>query len=130
MYDFIPPKLLFFAFEKKRYKIAAGGRGSAKSETVARSLISLAMQSPLKILCTRAYQNSITDSVHSLLARIIKKNNLHGFFKVNLHNIVAINGSEFIFSGLQKIDSLKSVDQIDICWIEEASTVTKHNLIS
>lgn len=127
MRDLIPPKLLFFAFEKKRYKIAKGGRGSAKSETIARSLISLAMQKDLKILCTRSYQNSITDSVHSLLARIIRKNNLEHFFKINLHNITAINGSQFIFSGLQKIDSLKSVDQIDICWIEEAATVTKSN---
>ena len=127
MQDLIPPKLLFFAFEERRYKIAKGGRGSAKSETIARSLISLATQKPLKILCTRAFQNSITDSVHSLLSRIIRNNGLEGFFKVNLHNIKAINGSEFIFSGLQKIDSLKSVDQIDICWIEEASTVTKAN---
>lgn len=127
MQDLIPPKLLFFAYEKKRYKIAKGGRGSAKSETIARSLISLAMQKELKILCTRSFQNSITDSVHSLLARIIRKNNLDHFFKVNLHNITAINGSQFIFSGLQKIDSLKSVDQIDICWIEEAATVTKSN---
>ena len=127
MQDLIPPKLLFFAYEKKRYKIAKGGRGSAKSETIARSLVSLAMQKPLKILCTRAFQNSITDSVHSLLARIIRSNNLDHFFKINQHNITAINGSQFIFSGLQKIDSLKSIDQIDICWIEEASTVTKSN---
>lgn len=133
MQDLIPEKLLFFAFERKRYKVAAGGRGSAKSESIARALIFLARYPELfnsaskniKVLCTRAFQNSISDSVHSLLRRIIVQNGLLGFFKVTDHSIKAINGSEFIFSGLQKIDSLKSIDQIDICWIEEATSVTK-----
>ena len=129
MQDLIPTPLLFFAHQKKRYKIAKGGRGSAKSESIARSLISLSLQKSLKILCTRSYQNSISDSVHSLLARIIKINNLDHLFKINQHNIIGTNGSVFIFSGLQKIDSLKSIDQIDICWIEEASSVSKSSFL-
>ena len=48
--DPIPDKLLFFTQEKKRYKVVKGGRGSAKSQSIARSLIDLASKKPLQIL--------------------------------------------------------------------------------
>lgn len=50
-----------------RYKVAHGGRGSAKSWSFARALLILAAQKPLRILCTREVQKSIKDSVHKLL---------------------------------------------------------------
>jgi len=126
--DPIPDKLLFFTQEKKRYKVVKGGRGSAKSESIGRSLIDLTSKKPLKVLCTREYQNSIKDSVHSLLKRLIKLKKLdnpilRNHFVVLETKIFNANGSEFVFSGLQNIESLKSIDQIDICWITEASSV-------
>jgi len=126
--DPIPDKLLFFTQRKKRYKVVKGGRGSAKSETIGRSLIDLTSKNPLKILCTREYQNSIKDSVHSLLKRLIKRQKLdspilRNHFVVLETKIFNANGSEFVFSGLQNIESLKSIDQIDLCWITEASSV-------
>ena len=56
-----------------RYKIYHGGRGSAKSHSLARIAVIKAMKYPLKILCTRELQNSITESVHSLLEEIIDR---------------------------------------------------------
>lgn len=127
--DPIPDKLLFLTQEKKRYKVVKGGRGSTKSQSIARSLIDRASKKPLQILCTREYQNSIKDSVHKLLCRIIRLKNLNNpllrnAFKLYETKITNANGSEFLFSGLQNIDSLKSIDEIDICWIAEASSVT------
>jgi phage terminase large subunit-like protein len=54
---------------------------------------------------------------------------LGGFFEVQQNAIKGLNGSEFAFAGLQDhtADSLKSYEGFDICWIEEAHTVTERS---
>ena len=49
-------------FRRARYKAIRGGRGSGKSWAVARALILRAAQRKLRILCTREFQNSISES--------------------------------------------------------------------
>lgn len=86
------------------------------------------MAKPIKILCARELQNSITESVHSLLEEIIINNGLYHWFKITKTEIVGINGSHFIFKGLaHNIDAVKSTEGIDICWIEEADKVSRHS---
>lgn len=121
-----PPKLKPL-FQPSRYKVLYGGRGAAKSWGVARALLLLAAQKPLRILCTREIQNSITDSVHRLLADQIHELNLGHFYRVQHAGIDAPNGSEFIFAGLrqQDVGKIKSFEGVDICWVEEAQVVTK-----
>jgi hypothetical protein len=62
------PFKLGFLLERSRYKIIYGGRGSAKSWSVARTLLLQGAEEPLRILCTREFQNSLLDSSHRLLA--------------------------------------------------------------
>ena len=62
------PEKLAFLFQPARYKVAHGGRGSAKSWGFARALLIQAAQKPLRVLCTREVQRSIKDSVHKLLS--------------------------------------------------------------
>ena len=57
--------------EPKRYKILYGGRGGAKSWAIAIMLLVLGMIKPIRVLCARELQKSITDSVHKLLSDII-----------------------------------------------------------
>lgn len=122
------PKIFSSLTTPARYKVFHGGRGSAKSHSVARVLIALAMAKPIKILCARELQNSITESVHSLLEEIIINNGLYHWFKITKTEIVGINGSHFIFKGLaHNIDAVKSTEGIDICWIEEADKVSRHS---
>jgi phage terminase large subunit len=123
----IPEKLLFLKNAKSRYKIIKGGRGGAKSETIARVLLELGQKKPMNILCTREYQVSISKSVHRLFERLVMMYGLTSFYKVYETKIIGSNGTEFGFSGLQNIHNLKSIDQVDICWITEASTLSKHN---
>lgn len=127
MLEPVPDRLLFFYLDKKRYKVVKGGRGGGKSENIARILIALCQTTPLKVLCAREYQRTIRDSVHSLLARIIRQKKLTWFFEIQETRIIGSNGSEIIFSGLQNIDNIKSLDQVDICWITEATSITKHS---
>ena len=62
-----------------RLKGFYGGRGGAKSESACAALLALGAVKPLKILCGREYQNSIADSVKSLLDTKVQALGLGGF---------------------------------------------------
>lgn len=120
----------FREFEKSaRYKLAYGGRGGAKSYTIALLLILKAIKEPVRILCTREIQKSIKDSVHKLLSDLIHKYKFEPYFDIKRDSIDGINGSEFIFKGLRtNINEVKSTEAIDICWVEEAQGVSMESL--
>lgn len=121
-----PPSLSFFFNEPWRYKAAYGGRGSAKSWTVADALIYGATFNQWRILCAREFQRSIADSVHHLLETQIDRLGFSRYFNVQNSSIsCALTGSEFIFAGLKhNISSLKSLEGIDRCWVEEGEAVS------
>jgi len=115
-------------FKKARYKVFYGGRGSGKSWNIARILLLLAVQKKVRILCTREIQNSIKDSVHKLLKDQISELRLDRYYIVTRDEIRAVNGSEFIFKGLRhNIQEIKSTEGVDICWVEEAQSVSKES---
>lgn len=117
-------------FEKDWRECACyGGRFSLKSHTVARYLLIRARTEKTRILCCREIQRSIKDSSHQLLADLIDEYELTDF-KVTDNSILnTINGSEFIFTGLYRNEqSVKSTEGVDICWVEEAQTVTEKSL--
>ena len=120
------PEKLDFLFQPSRYKILYGGRGSGKSWGVARALIAKAVQNPIRVLCARELQNSISDSVIALLADQVSAMGLDGFFDVQRTAIYGKNGSEFSFVGLKhNVTSIKSFEGVDVCWIEEGQAVSK-----
>lgn len=125
----IPEKLLPL-MEPHRWKIIHGGRGGAKSETIGRLLIALAMQECSITLCAREFQASIGDSVHALLSALIVDMGVEAAFKVTEKTIECLStGSTFIFKGLKiGIDEIKSTHGIKRCWIEEAERVSKKSL--
>lgn len=114
---------------RPRYRVVHGGRGSVKSWTIARALLILALKKRKRILCAREFQKSLKESVHYLLVSQIDRLGLAEFFDVTDNRITCpSSGSEFIFAGLHhNIRSLKSLEQIDICWIEEAETVSQES---
>lgn len=123
------PDKLRFLFKPARYKVVRGGRGSSKSWGFARALLILGASKKLRILCTREVQKSIKDSVHKLLTDQIQLLGLGAHYRVLETEIRGINGTEFLFAGLstQTIESIKSFEGIDICWVEEGQGVTKRS---
>jgi phage terminase large subunit len=106
-----------------------GGRFSLKSHTVARALIIRARQKKTRIACFREFQSSIAESSYQLLADIIKMYELTDFQLTNNSIINTINGSDFIFKGLWNNEqSIKSIEGIDVAWVEEAQTVSESSL--
>ncbi len=113
-------------FDKARYKIYYGGRGAGKSHSVAKALLILGARSPIRVLCAREYQTSIRDSVHKLLSDQIELMNMHSIYEITQNSIRGRNGSEFAFVGLKNnVSNVKSYEGIDICWVEEAQTVSR-----
>jgi phage terminase large subunit len=115
-------------FDPYRYKVLKGGRGSAKSYTVAKILLIKALQSKRFILCAREFQNSIADSVHKLLEEQVYELGLENKYKVQNQSIDGVNGSRFIFKGVwRNTNSIKSIPGLTDLWIEEAHTCSKQS---
>ena len=120
------PAFLDLVKQDARYKIYYGGRGGAKSWSFAQALVALAYTRPIRILCTREFQNSIQDSVHRLIADQIHAMGLDPYFKITQTTITSRVGAQFIFKGLQRsIQEIKSTEGIGICWIEEAQVISE-----
>ena len=117
-------------FSPARYKILYGGRGGAKSWGVARALLIEGASKPLRILCARETQTSISQSVHKLLADQIEALKLGAFYDVLESEIRGKNGTAFSFAGIrqQGIMNLKSFEGVDRCWLEEGQGTTKRSL--
>ena len=106
-----------------------GGRGGLKSGTVARILLVRAMQKHGRAGCFREYQNSIADSVISLLAGLIDYHKLPDFVVTKDAIVNRRTGYDFIFRGLHNnVQSIKSIDGMTEAWVEEAQTITENSL--
>lgn len=124
----IPKKLAPFLTKKKRFKIAYGGRGGAKSQTFAGILLMQAQTEGIKVGCFREYQNSIEDSVHALLSGEIGRLNIPGY-NINKTYIDNDSGGGFRFKGLSRSpDTVKSMFGFKKFWLEEAQSVSQQSL--
>jgi phage terminase large subunit len=119
------PVKLQCLFQPARYKVLWGGRGGAKSWGIARALLIIGANKPIRVLCAREFQTSIKDSVHKLLSDQIINMGLTDFYEVVDRTIRGKNGSEFNFVGLKNnVANVKSYEGVDICWVEEAQSVS------
>lgn len=115
--------------QKSRIKVLRGGRGGGRSWSVARYLLGRTIGHPLRILCTREIQNSIRDSVYKLLVDQIHTLKFEPFFDIKQDVITGSCGAEFIFRGIrQNIEEIKSMEGIDVAWLEEAAKASSTSL--
>ena len=83
----------------------------------------------LRILCTREVQKSIKDSVKRLLDDQIEAMGMQRMYESRDGNPWR-QWHGILFAGLQQhtVDSIKSFEGADLCWIEEAQTVSERSL--
>lgn len=125
------PRKIHQAFSQPRgalrYRCFFGGRGSGKSFNVAKMAAIWGYVEPLRILCTREFQNSIRESFYAeLRAAIASEPFLADAYEITNEYIRGKNGTEFIFKGLRNnIQSIKSLSKIDVCIVEEAEDISE-----
>lgn len=116
------------ALGKYRWKILYGGRGSGKSWSICEALVFLSTLADIRILCVREVQNSIKDSSYQLLVDTVSRLGLEGDFRITNDSIEnKRTGARFFFKGLHNNQALKSTEGVDICWVEEAQTVSEES---
>ena len=123
----ISRKLLPVLGSNKRFIVIVGGRGSGKSMTVADIILARMMKGE-SVACFREFQNSIDDSVFSLLRKEVDRIGFNGFSWTN-NKLSCNSGAYAIFRGLARnIESVKSLHGLKIAWIEEAQTISEESL--
>lgn len=113
-----------------RYKGAHGGRASAKSHFFAERLIKRCVIAKTDVICIREVQKSLKQSVKKLIELKLDALGVGPMFGVKDSEIVAPYGGVISFQGMQShtAESIKSLEDYDIAYVEEAQTMSQTSL--
>ena len=124
--------------ESYRYYGVHGGRGSGKSWFFANKLVRKAVLRPnqrlpgLRWLCVREVQKSLDESVKHLIETKIQEFGFSHLFEIKANEIITPGNPPgvIIFPGMQNhtAHTLKSYDDFDGAWFEEAQAASNHSL--
>jgi phage terminase large subunit len=112
-----------------RYCLLDGGRGGGKSQMLGRFILYIAEQRRCRIVCGRETQNTISESVYSLLSDLITQYNLA--FDIQASKIIhKESGSTINFRGFREQGrfNIQGLEGIDVLWIDEGQAITKQTL--
>jgi phage terminase large subunit len=113
----------------KQIKVYFGGRVGAKTVSFSKIALFMARQRPLRVIGVREFMSSIKESVHSSIVREIGVLNMSDFFTPLDTQIKGRNGSLFFYMGISRNPSaVKSLDDVDILWNEEAEYTSQKSL--
>ena len=128
----ITPKWALPLLKPTRYKAAYGGRGSGKSHFFAELAVEQSLLDPnWCLVAIREVQKSIQMSVKRLIESKIKNLNVEDHFIIQQDRILRRHGrGVFIFTGMnnQTADSIKSLEDFDCAWVEEAQRFSQKSL--
>lgn len=120
-----------FDWNYKQY-LLFGGYGSSKSYHIALKLVLKLLQEKRKALVVREVYETIRESCFDLFKEILTDLDLLAEGRTSHNKVIAKespmrldfpNGSKVIFKGMDKPEKLKSINDVSIVWIEEASEV-------
>ena len=114
-----------FDWDHKTY-LLIGGYGSSKSYNTALKLILKCMSEVRKVLVVREVYSTLRDSCYDLLREIILDLGLttrQVLIRKSPIEFDFANGSKIIFKGMDNPEKLKSINDVSIVWLEEASEI-------
>lgn len=136
--NFVLPKLLDIPdkivpvlenFDNYRYFLLEGGRGGGKSQSIARFILYLTDKYNVRVVCGRETQNSISESVYSLMCDLIREYQLN--FDIQATKIISkATESTINFRGFrdQSRFNIQGLEGVSLLWIDEAQAITKQTL--
>ena len=126
------PRWALPLLQPARYKGAHGGRGGGKSHFFAEAIVEAHLLDPnSKTVCIREIQKSLRHSVKALIEAKIEKLGVLSHFDIQRDLILNRHGGGLIiFQGMQDhtADSIKSLEDFNRAWIEEAQTISARSL--
>lgn len=126
---------IFEAYEEylqySRFKVAYGGRGSAKTRTFVTILTNNVLHFGWRVVCFREIMESISESVYQEFVAEIERRDLGRFFNILQTEIRCMtSGGVIKFSGIKSnskslnSQKLKGFSDFDAAWLEEANPVS------
>lgn len=113
----------------KRHNVLYGGRGSAKSYSVAQRMVQDVYIHGCRVLCAREYQSSMQESVYALIKECIVNAGLEWFFTFTKTEIIGLNDGAFHFVGINRNpQAVKSKHNYTRCWVEEARDISRKSM--
>ena len=116
-------------------QLVLGGYGSGKSYHIAMKIILKCFEEKRKVLVLREVYDTHKESTFDLFSEILDSMGLLGDDGARNHEDVEVirtfsplqfkfpNGSRIIFRGMDKPKKLKSINDVSIVWLEEASEI-------
>lgn len=88
------------------------------------------MRQGVRAACVREVQKSLKNSVKLLVEDKIRQFGLQDHFEILEAEIRTPGGGVIIFQGMQNhtADSIKSLEGFDVCWVEEAQSLSQRSL--
>lgn len=121
--EYVNPAFRPLLYNRDRYLIMYGGRGSSKSDFTTKKLIyDCLTQNYFRFILCRETYNVIKDSQYQSLKDTIIDLGLDSLFEFKLQPleiICTVNGNKFIARGRDEIQRIKSVKDPTGCWYEE-----------
>lgn len=122
-----------FDWDYKKY-LCIGGYGSGKSYNIVVKLVLKCLKEKRKVLVVREVYDTIRESCFDLFCEILEDLNLledntarktskKVIAKTSPMQLIFPNGSRVIFKGMDKPAKLKSINNVSIVWLEEASEI-------
>lgn len=109
-----------------RYECYYGGAGSGKSHFIGQKLVLKALKNKRKMLIIRKVGNTSKDSTFQMIKDTLQFYKIYDQCKVNKTDLTIelMNGSIFIFKGLDDPEKIKSIAGITDIWVEECTECT------
>ncbi len=109
--------------------VIEGGRSSGKSRAIAQRLLLSSLKRKMRICLMRKVADTIRDSSYREIEDLVTEWGLQEHFTFNKARLEISNkvGSEFICKGLDKAEKVKSLANVDVLWIEEATELTEYD---
>ena len=113
----------------KPLDVEEGGRGSGKSRSIAQRLTLSSLKRKMRIGLVRKVFDTIRDSSYKEIKDVVEEWNLsnHFTFTKSPLGINVASGTEFICKGLDKPEKVKSLANVDLIWIEEATELSEED---
>lgn len=105
-----------------RFIILYGGSSSAKSFSIAQSILIMTLQDGENTKVFRKVGSSIKDSIYEAFKEAAKTLNIYDYFQFNERKITClVNGAKITFSGLDDSEKIKGLENYKRVFLEEFS---------